>query len=95
MGDIAAVARELPFQIDTGRLQDEWRLLQTEKDIITGGRIDNYWAQFLGLKTSQAELKYPTVATVVKAALAVSHGSGDVERGFSFSANFLTDDKLQ
>ena len=93
VGDIAVLARALPFEIDIALLQDEWRLLQTEKDVITGGRIDVYWAQFFGLKTSLGDLKYPTVATVVKAVLVLEHGSGDVERGFSFSGNYLTDDK--
>ena len=39
------------------------------------------------------DLKYPNVTAVVKAALSLSHGQGDVERGFSESGRTLTPDR--
>jgi len=38
-------------------------------------------------------LKFPSLGAVVKAALAVSHGQGDVERGLSSSGRTLTEDR--
>ena len=37
-------------------------------------------------------MKFPSLGAVVKAALAVSHGQGDVERGLSSSGRTLTED---
>ncbi|KAE8741989.1 hypothetical protein FOCC_FOCC012469 [Frankliniella occidentalis] len=47
------------------------------------------------IKSFDNEAKFPLVAKVLKAALAVSHGSSDVERGFSESGNVLTEDKCR
>lgn len=40
-----------------------------------------------------SEDKYPNLTVLVKAALLVYHGSADIERSFSDSANILTDEK--
>lgn len=90
---IADLARVLPLDIDIDLLQDEWRLLIEEKDLQKNVRIDQYWSQFFNLKTSRDEIKYPTITSVVKSALCLSHGNAELERGFSDSARYLTDEK--
>lgn len=90
---IADLARALPIDIDIDLLQGEWRLSQYEKDELKSVRVDQYWSQFFDLKNSQNETKYPNVARVVKLALCLLHGNAEVERGFSDSARYLTDDR--
>ncbi|KAJ8896632.1 hypothetical protein PR048_001976 [Dryococelus australis] len=52
-----------------------------EKYSCTESHIDDYWNYFFELKNSMGETRLPTVAILVKAALALSHGSGDVQQG--------------
>lgn len=93
--DIVMLAKTLPFDLEYDTLLDEWKLLQHEKNTpeIDEFRVDTYWYQFFTLKHPSGNLKYPTVTKVVKAALALSHGSADVERGFSTSGRVLTEDR--
>lgn len=93
--EVETLARALPLEVDIDLLRDEWRSLRDKPDGITGGRIDTYWAQFFNLKTPLGDPLFPTVASVVKAALCLSHGNAQLERGFSDSGRFLTDDKSQ
>ena len=53
-------------------------------------RIDVYWNQFFKKTDKAGEMKYQLVSNVVKAALSLSHGSADVERGFSSSQRVMT-----
>ena len=93
--DILKLARQLPINIDTDLLLDEWRLLQLEKDTKGSAdyRIDLYWQQYFDKKSIAKEEKYPNVVKVIKAALSLIHGSADVERSFSSSGRMLTEDR--
>ena len=87
---VIQIAESLPFtdgSLSLDTLSDEWKLLQLERgsDEIHSSRIDHYWRQFFP--------KFPTVAKVVKVCLSMSHGSADVERGFSLSGRVLSEDK--
>jgi len=109
LSEICEVARKLPIEVPTDALQDEWIMLQAEKDPETRNRgssseteakndsdelqIDRYWAHFFKLKTESGEKKYPLVTKVVQAALSLSHGNSVVERGFSSSGCTLSDDR--
>ena len=96
---IAQVARALPFETDVCGLVDEWRLLRVEGDIKTedgdGGkiRVDRYWQQIFERQNAAHEPKFPKITQVVKAILAIPHGSAEVERGFSISKHDLTPEK--
>jgi len=83
----------MPFKIDNNKLVDEWKLLRFESLPNAKTRIDHFWNNIFDLKSGLGEIKYPTVTKVVKACLTLSHGSAEVERGFSRSGNILTDDK--
>lgn len=95
--DIVTISKALPLNTNTNLLFDEWKLLQSEPDQGINDkcevRIDSYWNYFMTLKNALGSPKYPTVSAVVKAALAVSHGNSDVERGFSTSVRILTEDR--
>lgn len=93
--DIVQIAKQLPMEIKTDTLSDEWILLSSEPEAQNGGdmRIDDYWTHFFALKTERGEPKYPLVSVVVQATLSVSHGNADVERGFSTSARILSEDR--
>lgn len=54
-------------------------------------RVDYYWHQILQLTDHRGDPKYPTLASVVKMALSLSHGQADVERGFSINKHILSD----
>lgn len=87
---IIQIAESLPFRdgsLSLDTLSDEWKLLQLERGSseLHSSRIDHYWRQFFP--------NYPTVAKVVKVCLSMSHGSADVERGFSLSGRVLSEDK--
>ncbi len=56
--------------------------------------IDIYWGQFFNMRNvCGTGPKYPVVLKVVKAALTLSHGSADIERGFSASRRILIEDR--
>lgn len=91
--DIVAVAKYLQIDVPHDILLDEWKLLQLEKECEQNSeRIDCYWSNLLSIK-NDGQLKYATVAKVIKAALVLSHGNSDVERCFSFSGRVLTDNR--
>ncbi|KAF0750205.1 Uncharacterized protein FWK35_00014447, partial [Aphis craccivora] len=75
-------------KVPTGTLY--WRPLRT---VSTKTRIEHFWNNIFDLKSGLGEIKYSTVTKVVRACLTLSHGSAEVERGFSRSGNILTDDK--
>jgi len=91
--DINKIASIMPFKVDCNKLVDEWKLLRFESLPNTSARIDHFWNNIFDLKSGLGEIKYPIVTQVVKACLTLSHGSAEVERGFSKSGNILTDDK--
>jgi hypothetical protein len=91
---IAQIVRELPFYgISSTDVVDEWRLLQLEDINDSTGKIDQYWNEIFKIVNVCKSPKYPLITKVVKACLSLSHGSADVERGFSRSKLILTEDK--
>jgi len=56
-------------------------------------RIDFYWHNVLSILRNNGQLKYPTMAKLIKNILIISHGNADVERGFSINQNILTDNR--
>jgi hypothetical protein len=88
------IATTLPMKVSEGMLQDEWKLLQHENvKHEENERIDHFCRKVFKIRNGFDEPKYPTVTTIVKASLALSHGNADVERAFSISGKFLTNDK--
>lgn len=57
--------------------------------------IDHRELTIINLKDSRGEVKFPQMAKIVKASLALSHGNADVERSFSKSKRVLTEDGAQ
>lgn len=99
--NIIDIAKELPFKnIDYNVMNIEWKLLQMDEDVQFNlkkigqkyERIDTYWVRIFNLQTPSGP-RYPLIAQVVKAALSLPHGNGEVERGFSESSLQMTDDK--
>lgn len=94
--DLSTVARVLPLNVPSDRLNDEWKLFQLEDhskaeiDI----PVDQYWSQFLNKQhVTGGGLKYPNLSKVIKCSLCLSHGNAHVERGFSVSGNILTEER--
>lgn len=92
---LVKVAKALPTEIPTDILQDEWKALQLEKvdTKLEKMPVDEFWQNFISMENPDGTPKFPTVSKVVKMCLTLSHGSADVERGFSQSGRILTDDK--
>lgn len=92
---IKNMVRSLPLKnISATAVSDEWRLLQLEDiKVMEAERIDHYWLRIFNIRNAFGSIKYPLLTTVVKAALSLSHGSADVERGFSRSKLVLSEDK--
>lgn len=80
--------------IDSLLVKDEWRILQS--DVIISNpevRIDHFWREILCQTNFLGDKKYPSLEKLIKAALCLSHGNSDVERGFSISKRVLAEDK--
>ena len=94
IADIAVVAREIAIGVSSDVAQAEWLLLRTEtgpREDIT--RIDHFWSHYFGLVNERGDSKYPELTKLIKAVLTLSHGSADVERGFSRSGRILGEDQ--
>ena len=52
--------------------------------------IDEVWRHVLSQRNAVGNLKYCTLAKVVKACLAFPHGNADAERSFSANKNAVT-----
>lgn len=94
---VKTLAIELAVEVNTDTLGDECRMYQNETvpEKWCKGRIDHYWRNFFSMKNELGELKYPSLTKVMKAALVLSHGSADVERGFSESGGSITSNRIQ
>jgi hypothetical protein len=98
---VQAIAEKLPLMdINNTLLTNGWSLLKCEKCVINyqtcgeGNCIEKFWKDVFQIKhADDITLKYANITKVVKAVLSLSHGSADVERGFSTSKRILTDDK--
>ena len=51
--------------------------------------IDEYWRKVSLMTNEQGVLKYPTISSVLKSVLVLSHGNSDPERGFSINKAML------
>ena len=95
--DILEVASSLPIEMDSDLLKDEWLMLQKENEdckFKNSMRIDDYWKQFFKRTVDDGvQMKFPIIASVIKAAMSLVHGSADIERRFSDSGRILTDDQ--
>ncbi|KAJ8883319.1 hypothetical protein PR048_015162 [Dryococelus australis] len=80
------------WDVPNNILLDEGKLLQLERDEegSQNKRVDVYWLQFMETEDSNSSPKYPTLTTIVKAALSLSHGNADAERSFFSSCRALT-----
>lgn len=90
---IIKVSEKFPFKVDPGELGDEWCLLKSEQEIFDKmktfsreqsdvSRVEYFWREVFKVQRD-TNLKYGNIAKVVKACLSLSHGSAEVERGFS------------
>lgn len=96
---VVKLANELPIEnIDISLLSVEWSILQGEDKISfvldNNERIDSFWSKIFNIKFN-SNYKYSEITRVVKAALSLIHGSSQVEREFSESGLFLSEDKTQ
>ena len=56
-------------------------------------RVAHYWSKIELIKDGVGHAKYPTILSVVKAALTLAHGNSEVERRFSGSGKTVTVDR--
>ena len=55
--------------------------------------VDKFWAKVFQMKDAVGQPKYLHLSLIVKAALSVSHGQADVERGFSLNKQMSLEHK--
>lgn len=96
--DISELIRNLPFEVQSDQAVDEWRLLQLEIDsgslkLDSKQRVDLFWCNVFEMERAGGVAKYPTLATVIKPLLSLSHGNADVERLFSSSGRLVTKER--
>ena len=53
--------------------------------------IEQYWTKVIQLRDNNGDNKYPTLAVVISALLAISEANGEVERSFKDLQDFCTD----
>ena len=83
---------------DCDLLSNEWKLLQVDTEVTfvlkRNERIDTYCINIFSL-VSESSVRYPFITHIVQVALSLTHGSADIERGFSETGRILTDDKAR
>jgi hypothetical protein len=85
---ILTVAESLPVvsQEELVLVSDEWRKYAIDEDgIDSDSRVDKYWWKVLNRKEASGAKKYPLLGKLVRAALSLSHGNADSERGLSIN----------
>lgn len=84
-------------------LSTEWLLYQADNDITPNWyegdgenlmTVGQYWARVFKQRDVCGQPKYNNIMLVVKAALSVSHGQADVERGFSLNKHIITETRV-
>lgn len=65
--------------------------INSETDRVLYHPIDVYWNNIFQITKQDGLPKYPKLTKFVKILLTLSHGNADVERGFSFNKELLTD----
>lgn len=95
ISDIQKVAEMLPTNdFSAIELNDEWNFLVLENiEYEKDERIDIFWNKVFQIKNNFNSCKYPTLKKIVTAALSISHGAADIERGFSASKRMMPDEK--
>jgi hypothetical protein len=103
---VVSLATQMPqVSSDSGftdKVSREWFLYQHDTDILEAWwkdsdgillPVDKYWAKVFQLKDAVGQPKYLHLSLIVRAALSVSHGQADVERGFSLNKQLLLDQR--
>jgi len=81
----------------------EWRMYQADADISPEwiesadghvASVDEYWSQVAKQKDGLGTPKYINLMFVVKAALCISHGQADVEKGFSLNKHIVDETRV-
>lgn len=92
--DFLKIANTLPVAFEETALTNECLLLmQHQKGNQEEQRIETYWGNIFKRTFDNGEKMFPNLEHIVKAALALSHGNADVERGFSCSGRILTPER--
>ena len=88
---------------DLDQLNVEWRLYENvimpndwyeyksagsdQEEIIKYYPIDSYWKHIFAMKNNTGSTKFLMLSKLIKSIFSLSHGSADVERGFSENAS--------
>ena len=94
--DAKEIFQALPLAVPLDGVIDELKLLHGELDCkpkMAKMPMLDFWRNVFHYELPSKDKKYPNLTIFVKAALLVFHGSADIERSLSDSANILTDDK--
>lgn len=94
--EIMSVAKLLPFPIPSTTIDERCLIkafVHAEKLDKFKGRVDDFWNIIFDMKDLDEIPKFPAVTKIMKCFLSLTHGSADVERGFSVSGDVLTEDK--
>ena len=70
-------------------IKEKWHQSNDGKPL----RVDYYLSKVELIKDGMGHTKYPTILSVVKAALTLAHGNSEVERGFSDCGKTVTVDR--
>lgn len=97
---VTYLSEKLALNINGDELADEWRLLKGEEILLNADTlnqsIENFWNTIFAISCNIIQMpKYPNIKKLVSACLCLSHGSADVERGFSRSGHVLTEINTQ
>ena len=66
------------------------------KNICEFHNLSSYWLLLepcFVISTTHGQLKYPTLAKLIKSVLIIPHGNADVKRGFSINENMVTQNR--
>ena len=79
--------------ISTSEVIDEWKLFQVDNelpDYNQQGRIEKYWNAVFQLQSSDGQLRYKLLPTVIKSALTLGQTNAESEHSLSVNAAIVT-----
>ena len=74
-------------------IPQEWISKIDESGETVFATLGQYWSKIMQMKDSNGDDKYPLLAAVVSALLAISEANGEMERSFKDLKDFITDDR--
>ena len=93
---IESLAGVLQPKLSASEVVDEWKLFEVDNDLPNYDRqewIEQYWNRAFQLQSSDGQLKYKLLPTIIKSALILGQTNAESEHSLSVSARVVTKER--